>query len=199
MESSYLLSGSTDGLVNTYNIDITDEDDALAEVMNHGASISHTGFLSDTTIYALSHDETLSLYHLDRHNDDDDIIPPLVFGDLRPKANCQYVVDILTSSEGTLVGAGSHRFVYNTTHSVFQYAHQASSEHRLDLIPLDAKSQWAFNEGETIRLAGAHGEDIVRSICVDAQVCIERKALFVMHDAHEYSQAPFTLVVKMAL
>ncbi|KAL9122014.1 MAG: hypothetical protein Q9187_001428 [Circinaria calcarea] len=157
-KSSCLLSGSTDGLVNIYDINITDEEDALSRVINHGASVGHAGFLSDTEIYALSHDEMLSIYHLNLANDSiDDHYdpPPIMFGDLRPKASCEYIVDVdvLSFGEGAVLGAGTH------------------SQHRLDLIALNSASGWAIDESQTIRLAGAHGEDIVRSFYIDSQVC----------------------------
>ena len=102
--------------MNTYDTNIADEDDALVQVMNHGASISHAGFLTDTKVYALSHDEILSLYHMNGPDDSENEIPSTVFGDFRQKANCQYVVDILPSSEGAFVGAGSHRYESKMPH-----------------------------------------------------------------------------------
>lgn len=107
-----LLSGSTDGLVNIYDISISDEDDALVQVQNHGSSISHAGFLSNSDFFALSHDETFSIYHLNEHGDSTNEPPPTVFGDLRPKLDCEYVVEAIPSSSGgveAIIGAGSHR------------------------------------------------------------------------------------------
>ncbi|KAI4104899.1 MAG: hypothetical protein L6R37_003023 [Teloschistes peruensis] len=63
-QPSCLLSGSTDGLVNLYDTTITDEDDALIQVFNHGSSIAHADFLSDHEVFALSHDEIFSIYDL---------------------------------------------------------------------------------------------------------------------------------------
>ena len=105
-----LLSGSTDGLVHVYDTNIAEEDDALIQVMNHGSSIHHAGFLSDTDIFALSHDETLSVYQL--ANPDEEVEEPLprVFGDLRERLGCEYVVQVLGSaSSGVVVATGSHR------------------------------------------------------------------------------------------
>lgn len=39
------------------------------------------------------------------------------------------------------------------------------SEQHLDLIPLRLKSEWVFDAEHTIRLPGAHGDEIVRSMC----------------------------------
>lgn len=44
------------------------------------------------------------------------------------------------------------------------------SEQRLDLVPLNFQQRWAFDEGNAIRLAGAHGQEIVRSLCINEKV-----------------------------
>lgn len=107
-----LLSGSTDGLVNIYDTSIADEDDALVQVQNHGSSINHAGFLSNSEFFALSHDETLSVYHLSEQEGSADEPSPTVFGNLRPKLDCEYIFDVILSGSGgvgAIVGAGSHR------------------------------------------------------------------------------------------
>ncbi|KAL9598202.1 MAG: hypothetical protein Q9179_003994 [Wetmoreana sp. 5 TL-2023] len=142
---SVLLSGSTDGLVNLYDTTITDEDDALTQVFNHGYSIAHTGFLLDPEVFALSHDEIFSVYDTD---DDDTQHSAHHFGDLRPQLHCDYVVDLVNSfSTRPLMGAGSH------------------SCQNLDIVPLHRQSGWTLDVSNTTRLPGAHGDDIVRSIC----------------------------------
>ncbi|KAK3168489.1 hypothetical protein OEA41_004937 [Lepraria neglecta] len=150
-----LLSGSTDGLVNIYNIDHSDEDDALSQVANHGSSIHHAGFLSNSQFFALSHDETFSIYQLESQDNLAPDVAPHVFGDLRPKLECEYIVDIIPhiGSGEAILGAGSH------------------SKHHLDLVPLQYADNWSFDQNITIRLPGAHGEEIVRSMLInhDAQ------------------------------
>ncbi|KAL9038861.1 MAG: hypothetical protein Q9180_002877, partial [Flavoplaca navasiana] len=95
-----LSEGSTDGLVNLFDTSVTDEDDALIQVFNHGSSISHSGFLSDHEIYALSHDEIFSIYGAEAP------IPTCALGDLRPHLKCEYVVDLISSdSTGPVLGA----------------------------------------------------------------------------------------------
>lgn len=102
-----------DGLINVYDTTIADEDDALIHIINHGSSISHAGFLSDTEIYALSHDESFTVQELD---DPSEASPTgqsrLVFGDLRPLLKCDYIVDIIQSArpKEAIIGAGSHRY-----------------------------------------------------------------------------------------
>ena len=49
-----------------------------------------------------------------------------------------------------MVGAGSH------------------SKQQLDLVPLrHMRSDWKFDSDNAVRLSGAHGEEIVRSMCFD--------------------------------
>ena len=150
--SQGLLSGSTDGLVNIYDSNQTDEDEALVQVTNHGSSINHARFLSDSQFFALSHDENFSIYHLEDQNIDTDDLQPTAFGDLRPRLECEYVVDVVPlNSEGeAVVGAGSH------------------GKQQLDLVPFrHVGTSWEFDLGNTIRLPGAHGEEVVRSMFLD--------------------------------
>lgn len=106
-----MLSGSTDGLVNIYNIAIPDEEGALIQIINHGSSVHHAGFLSSEELYALSHDEILSVYQLT--NPDETIVNrvPSKLGDLRSELNCDYIVDVVPSGNGqAVIGTGIHRY-----------------------------------------------------------------------------------------
>ena len=108
---SRLFSGSTDGLLNVFDISFEDEDDALVQILNHGSSIHHLGLLSDTELCALSHDEFFSVYQFNLSGDDDSSRPPTAFGDLRTRLGCEYVVDIVfTPNRTAILGAGSHRY-----------------------------------------------------------------------------------------
>ena len=174
-----LLSGSTDGLVNVYDTNISDEDDALYQVMNHGASISHAGFLSETEIFALSHDETLSIYRLAGPDDADPEMPPTVFGDVRPQLKCEYVVDLLSTSGQAVLGAGTHRYDAMAQVCSCVSCLMLVSEQQLDIVPLNFQMQWAFDEDNAIRLAGAHGQEIVRSLCINDNVGAQKTILAV--------------------
>ena len=110
-KSSCLISGSTDGLVNVFDNAMRDEDDALLQIVNHGSSIHHAGFISDKLIFALSHDEILSLYPSDHSGADDDSTQSTAFGDLRSRLDCDYAVDMLSSHIGApMIAVGSHRY-----------------------------------------------------------------------------------------
>ncbi|MCJ1459316.1 hypothetical protein MMC28_009693 [Mycoblastus sanguinarius] len=148
-DPSCLLSGSTDGLVNTYNTNIADEDDALIQVTNHGSSINHAEFLSNSQFFALSHDENFSVYDFGSNETLLEASSPTVFGNLRPQLDCEYVVDVIPSSSGleAIMGAGSH------------------SKKNLDLIPLRLMDRWSLDPSQAIRLPGAHGDEVVRSMC----------------------------------
>lgn len=112
-----LLSGSTDGLVNLYDTTIADEDDALLQVIKH-SSVHHAGFLSEDSVYALSHDELFSAHPLT--NPDDDNLSaaasaaPVHFGDLRPALECEYVVQVLSNPSGNYIAAGNARLVHQS-------------------------------------------------------------------------------------
>ena len=109
-----MLSGATDGLVNAYDLDQPDEDDAIVQVINHGSSIHRAGFLADHHFYALSHDETLSVYPLG------DLDPrpqaptnPVDFGDVRSRLDCEYVIDVQSTGPDTaIIAAGNGRYEY---------------------------------------------------------------------------------------
>jgi WD repeat-containing protein 89 len=102
-----LLSGSTDGLVNLYNTSVTDEDDALYQVINHG-SVHHADFIADQSIYALSHDETFAIHPL---NSPDEAIleaAPTLFGDIRTLLDCEYAIQGLDGAQGSGLAVGNH-------------------------------------------------------------------------------------------
>ena len=108
-------------MVNIYNTTIPDEDDALVQITNHGSSIHHAGFLTDTQLYALSHDEIFSVYPLTSQEDEAaaEGNAPTKFGDLRGLLNCEYIVDIMTPSGygNAIIGAGIQRYVSLVLHA----------------------------------------------------------------------------------
>ena len=158
--------------MNIYDIAQPDEDDALIQVANHGSSINHANFLSKYQFFAISHDENFSVYQLDNMDDSAADVPPQLFGDLRPQLECEYIVDVIPSIDAgeMILGAGSHRQVeYLCLRGKIEYSSIASKQH-LDLIPLRFADQWAFDTDNTLRLPGAHGGEIVRSISFNPEV-----------------------------
>ena len=111
-----LLSGSTDGLLNIYNTTIIDEEEAILQTINHGHSIHHANFLSDVDIFALSHDENLSMYGLVTTTEEggEEERPAAVhFGDMRGLLGCEYIANVRRRPDGgAVIGAGSHRYVH---------------------------------------------------------------------------------------
>lgn len=161
---SVLLSGSTDGLVNLYDTSFSDGDDALIQVFNHGSSIAHADFLSDHEVFALSHDEIFSVYETGELDQDEGRQSVQAFGDLRPQLECEYIVDLVSSeASGPVLGAGSYRFAMQFM--LFTLSLLVSSVQHLDIVPLQNPSSWTLDKSKAIRLPGAHGEEIVRSIC----------------------------------
>ncbi len=126
-----------------------DEEDSLLQVINHGP-IHKAGFFSDEAVYALSHDEQLSIHAITSSDQADSECtndkPPVEFGDLRPILNCEYAIDV------------SDRFVAVGMHC---------NEPRVDLVPLQGLENCQLVQDEIVRLMGAHGEEVVRAIYVD--------------------------------
>ena len=121
---SHLLSGSADGLVNLYDTSATDEDEALTEVLNYGASIHHAGYLNNETIFALSHDETFAVFAKAACASSDGPVgvdgseesrQMQAFGDIRETLDCSYAINVLpvvaTWSSTAGLAVGKHRFV----------------------------------------------------------------------------------------
>jgi WD40 repeat protein len=109
---SLLLSSSTDGLVNIFDISQPDEDDALFQVINHRSAIAHAGFMFPSTdIYALGTDETMSLYALQSQKEEEEEPAPRAFGDVRESLGCEYLVDMHWVGGQPFIAAGKHRYV----------------------------------------------------------------------------------------
>ncbi|KAI5843873.1 WD domain protein [Morchella snyderi] len=165
-----LLSGSTDALVNMYNL-LTppsttkttpddDVDEALYQVINHGYPIHHAGFLAPSNdIYALSDDQNLGMYKFvtEIPEDEEKVLEEAEtksFGDLRLGLGCDYIVDVVQhKAGGGLIVSGSNNNQW------------------LDLVPLRKASEsiggWHMVGEDGVRLNGGHGEEVVRGIYLD--------------------------------
>ncbi|KAI0462179.1 hypothetical protein LJB42_004267 [Komagataella kurtzmanii] len=133
-----LLSGSTDGYANVYDLTFPEEEDALHQVINF-ASIHSADFLSASRIYTLSHMETFAIHELNDKSSDLKEPQPVQFGDVREPWNCEYVVNIYPG----YVACGS-----NSQESLTLYPFQnekVDTERKLTFIP-------------------AHGEEVVRDV-----------------------------------
>ncbi|KAJ5458420.1 hypothetical protein N7475_009808 [Penicillium sp. IBT 31633x] len=148
--SNILLSGSTDGLVNIYDTTVTDEDEALVQVINHG-SVHHAGFLSEHTIFALSHDEHFSVYPATDPDDAAQEPEPVHFGDVRDPLGCEYVAQLCVGTQGAYIASGN------------------KIDNRLDLVPLVSNPSWKLDRDNLWRLPRAHCEEVVRSVYLDEQ------------------------------
>jgi hypothetical protein len=62
-----LISASTDGLVNNYDVTEFDEVEALISVVNSGSSVNKAGYFGPNAeyLYCLTHIETFSLHTLE--------------------------------------------------------------------------------------------------------------------------------------
>ncbi|KAI9853096.1 MAG: hypothetical protein M1838_001597 [Thelocarpon superellum] len=144
-----LLTGMS---VNIFDMNLSEEDDALQQVLNHGSSIHQAGFLNDTDVFALSHDEVFSLYTLGGEDEAANDATPKQFGDLRERLNCEYVVEVIPAGAGeAMVVGGNH------------------SQDRVDFHVLQKSPEWSLNTNPTTRLRAGHRNEIVRSVYVDDQ------------------------------
>lgn len=101
-----LLAGGDDGLVSLFDSDITEEDDSLLQVINHGP-VHKAGFLDDNRVFALSSDQNFAVHPVSTPGDEQDP-EPILIGDLRPLIPCQYVIDVLKSGEDYVIVAGTN-------------------------------------------------------------------------------------------
>lgn len=137
----YLMSGSTDGYVNIYNLEEQDEDEALHQVINY-ASVHLCHFVQPHRISVLSHMETLSFWELNNTNYEADEEPrPSDLGDVRALwPDCEYVIDL--SPQGYL-------------------AYGCNLKLNMTVVPFDAKDE-RFLLDQAILFPQAHGEEVVR-------------------------------------
>ncbi|KKA24237.1 WD domain protein [Rasamsonia emersonii CBS 393.64] len=141
-----LLSGSTDGLVNIYDTTITDEDEALLQVINHG-SIHRAGFLSEKAVYALSHDEVFAIHPMTDPDSKDDP-SPIQFGDLRQPLSYVPVLSMASSEKRLdlfpIVSSPKWQF----DHSNIWRLPGAHGEEVVRTVYLDEQSRTIFTGGE---------------------------------------------------
>ncbi|KAF3045913.1 hypothetical protein E8E12_006585 [Didymella heteroderae] len=143
----------TDGLVNIFDTSQADEDDALYQVINHGSAIAHAGFMYPSTdIFALGTDETMSFYALQSQKEEEEEPAPKAFGDVREPLSCEYLAKMHWVGSQPVLATGKH------------------SESRLDLVLVHKNAgvlQYEYDLSKSVRLPGAHGEEVVRDLFTD--------------------------------
>ncbi|EMG48995.1 hypothetical protein SBY92_004239 [Candida maltosa Xu316] len=141
--NNYLMSGSTDGYVNIYDLNQPDEDEALHQVINF-ASVHSCHFITDSRISILSHMETLMFHDLNDTNYEELVEPKFTdVGDLRSIwDDNEYVVDVRPQGYA-IYGANSKKV--------------------LRLLPFHPRKE-SFDTSKTISFPGAHGEEVVRDL-----------------------------------
>ncbi|BFZ60472.1 hypothetical protein YB2330_001508 [Saitoella coloradoensis] len=149
-QAHLLLSGSCDGLVSIFDLNVEDEDDAVLQVVNHNASIHRAGFLaSGDAFFALSHMETFTIFPLrleTAERDVDDVsaeVKPIEFGDLRQVLGCDYVQNFDPVRGRAVVGSHEEGWV--------------------DIVSFDSATG---KFGDRWRMGG-HGGEIVRDLIYD--------------------------------
>ncbi|CAH2354989.1 uncharacterized WD repeat-containing protein [[Candida] railenensis] len=139
---NYLMSGSTDGYVNIYDLSQQEEEDALHQVINY-ASVHSCHFTQEKRISVLSHMETLAFFELNNTNYESIEEPaPNDLGDIRAIwPDCEYVIDLYPG------------FV----------AYGANSKEKILLYPFDSAAE-KVDLTKPVWFPKAHGEEIVRDV-----------------------------------
>ncbi|CCK71618.1 uncharacterized protein KNAG_0H02040 [Huiozyma naganishii CBS 8797] len=145
-DCNVLLSGSTDGYTNIYDLSQEEEDDSLHQVINF-TSIHSCGWVNPKRIYTLSHMETFAIHELNNKSDELTEPQPLDFGDIRAAWGCDYVVDIYP---GYVATGKSHE----------------EGKGELKLIPLKGENVVIDN---TISIPSAHGDEVIRDVFIPEQ------------------------------
>ncbi|KAK5170999.1 uncharacterized protein LTR77_004143 [Saxophila tyrrhenica] len=143
-QPNVLLSGSTDGLISLFDVNIEEEEDALQQVLNPRSAVHCAGFLSGTEVYVVTTDEHFSVHSLSE-NVAEDSKSALDLGDVRERLGCMYVVDLIPGPQPVLVCGHNN-------------------DEKLSIVQLQAQNGWGF--GTAIDLVGAHGDDVVRDVIV---------------------------------
>ncbi|RLV91617.1 putative WD repeat-containing protein [Spathaspora sp. JA1] len=143
--SNYLMSGSTDGYVNVYDLNQPDEDEALHQVINY-SSVHSCHFVTPSRISVLSHMESLVFHDLNDTNYDELKEPNFTdLGDVRQVwPDNEYVVDV-----------DPRGFV----------AFGANSQRKLTIFPFNPIKE-SFDVDKPVWFPDAHGEEVVRDVCV---------------------------------
>ena len=171
-----LLSSSTDALLTLFNTAIADEDDAVTQVFNHAAAVHCASFIATDEIAAISSDEQMSAYQLNRAEDierEDVVALEPRYGDVRAELGASYVVDLVkaaaTADPETWIVSGYLEYVAASLHTHVKTDPFRSKS--LTITPLvrqagAAPTKWQFEHNNAIAFPGAHGEEVVRDVLV---------------------------------
>ncbi|GMM30334.1 hypothetical protein DAMA08_030790 [Martiniozyma asiatica (nom. inval.)] len=152
-----LLSGGTDGLINLYDLDVIEEEDAMIQCINW-CSVSSAGFLNTNRIWAKSHMETFATFEISKPQeiDPDSVVndhsdlnlkkskDDKDYGDIRESWKCNYIIDI----KAPYMALGG--------------------EEKIMLREFNPDSENL--ENKEWHLAGGHGEEIVRDVCINGGI-----------------------------
>ncbi|EDO16729.1 hypothetical protein Kpol_1003p34 [Vanderwaltozyma polyspora DSM 70294] len=141
-DPNVLLSGSTDGYTNVYDLTQVEEEDALHQVINY-ESVHSCGWLSPKRIYTLSHMETFAIHELNNKSDELTEPKPLDFGDIRGTWDCDYVVDVYPG----YIAVGKSE----------------ENNGNLKIIPFHNE---LLNINDSISIPNAHGDEVVRDVFI---------------------------------
>lgn len=98
-----LATGSTDGLINLFDITETSEEDALRHSLNTESSVSKVRWHGDNVLSCLTHTEAVQLWNVDGAGPDVQFTRDKV-GEMlqRPHMNDTYLIDVHQNSNDEL-------------------------------------------------------------------------------------------------
>lgn len=142
--NNLLLSGGGDGIVNVIDTTVVDEDEAILQVLNHGASVHLAQFVGKNEVLALSHMETATLYKLSYNQEDVPRDGVKEYGDIRDALGIDYAISFSSGAQPILF--------------------TGSNAGTLSLIPLNTTS---MEFDTTQRVDMSSGPEVVRSVYLD--------------------------------
>lgn len=160
-----LISASTDGLINVFDLSIVDEDDAVEQAINNKSAISHLSLdEADDSVRILtcvSHDEKATFYELKDEAEESEEAPEA--WNLKDALSCDYAVKLANVSSwqakvALVVGCNK----------------EETGKLRVDLCSLTLGRELikGKNTAEAtqvvVTLDGAHGDEVIRDLWFDA-------------------------------
>ncbi|KAF1991136.1 WD40 repeat-like protein [Aulographum hederae CBS 113979] len=172
----YLLSGSTDGLLNLFNLNIKEEEDAVEKVIDHRSAVHQCGWMvEDATkgwgvVWVMGTDETMS-FHSVRVGEEDEG-GELRLGDVRERFGGNYMVGVRFAAGKAVMGIGSH------TEGYLDLLPQNPSLSDIWENPEGGLASYEFDPSERMRLENAHAGEVVRDFYIDDQGDVSSTTLF---------------------
>lgn len=159
-----LLSGGGDGLINVLDTSVVDEDDAVLQVLNHGASIHLAQFVGKNEVLAFSHMESASLYRLSYNQESVPRDEVREYGDVRHALGMDYAISFDAGAPATLYVGKGPAGIDGGSGGGGNGAAGGGNEGHVSLIPFSV-DEMAFRPEARVDMPC--GTEVVRSVYMD--------------------------------